>query len=78
MSKKTGLLILLMTLLGVLFTAIVFVSWWSQPLGEPLMIPSPTFDSAPSNVQESFEPDLPAITQTIEKPTISAMTPTAQ
>ncbi|MBW6467250.1 MAG: LCP family protein, partial [Brevefilum sp.] len=77
MSKKVGLLVLMVTVFGVLITAIVIVTWWNRPLGEPLLIPSPTLEPAPSKVQKGLEPDLPAITQTVEKTTIRAMTPTA-
>jgi polyisoprenyl-teichoic acid--peptidoglycan teichoic acid transferase len=77
MSKKVGFLVLMVTVFGVLITAIVIVTWWNRPLGEPLLIPSPTLEPAPSKVQKGLEPDLPAITQTVEKPPIRAMTPTA-
>jgi len=75
MSKKISYLIALILLSIVLFSCILIVNWWNQPLGGPLMIPSLTSEPAASIVKDDVESERPAITPTAKEPTPAVPTP---
>ena len=77
MLKKISFLVSLILLSCVLFACILLVNWWNQPLGQPLMIPSPTSEPTSNKAQESFDPVVTAVPPTAEDPTSTAPTPTS-
>ena len=69
MHNKISFLVLLISLSCVIYVGIVFFNWWNQPLGEPLLIPSLTTETASSNTQDGLDPEILGLTPTPGKPT---------